>query len=115
MERSSSNINNINNPFTNAAGFLSNNINNNNITNPFTNAAAGFLSNNTNKNSNTNNKNSDTNNKNNDTNNKNSDTNNKNNNLEKPYDPKWNTLKYKNRWEDPDYVKDLRYDMDWSN
>jgi hypothetical protein len=55
----------------------------------------------------------------------NNSTNNTNNNnpfrtigtnlSEKPYDPKWNTEKYKNRWEDPNYVKDLRYDMDWSN
>jgi hypothetical protein len=50
----------------------------------------------------------------NDTNNTNN-TNNSFHTAEKPYDPKWNTAKYKNRWEDPNYVKDLRYDMDWSN
>jgi|688.fasta_scaffold840506_2 hypothetical protein len=67
--------------------------------NPFTNASAGFSSNTDSKYTNNTN-----------------DTNNKfTNNSQKPYEPKWNTSKYKNRWEDPNYVKDLRYDMDWSN
>ena len=67
--------------------------------NPFTNASAGFSSNIDSKYTNNTN-----------------DTNNKfTNNSQKPYEPKWNTSKYKNRWEDPNYVKDLRYDMDWSN
>lgn len=57
------------------------------------------------------------NNTNNNTNNTNNNTNNTNSFLtsEKPYEPKWNTKKYTNRWEDPNYVKDLRHDMDWSN
>jgi len=69
--------------------------------NPFTNASAGFSSNTNSKYTN------------------NKFTNNANNkftnNSEKSYEPKWNTSKYKNRWEDPNYIKDLRYDMDWSN
>lgn len=65
--------------------------------NPFTNASAGFSSNNKS------------------INNSNNKFTNNTNNLEKLYEPKWDTKKYKNRWEDPNYVKDLRYDMDWSN
>lgn len=66
--------------------------------NPFTNASAGFSSNTNSKYTNS------------------KYTNNKfTNNSQKPYEPKWDTLKYKNRWEDPNYIKDLRYDMDWSN
>jgi hypothetical protein len=71
--------------------------------NPFTNAAAGFSSNsNTVAGFSSNNKNN--------TNNTNNKFANKTNNSQKLSEPI-----YKNRWEDPNYVKDLRYDMDWSN